>query len=273
MSQKSELANYTLRLPEEYRRRLELEAEARGRSLNQQIIRVIEMYFANAGYPSELLASAGQLFIIRATLAHSTAQETVWEFLAENSRTGNEEARYLIGVDMAFIRDLKASDESQTAKEVGLALLNFHAKQGRDIRTLSWLQNPPFDLKRIVHFSEVPSDVQNVPDFLELLAKGQWNDGLLVPDEELDAIKTLLIAARLEQSEIIKHMGGADGMWVQIGSKQFDQNKDLYVHALTKMGLLRLVALQPKKSPTYNTYLLTPEAVQYLAKIASWSAA
>jgi hypothetical protein len=61
-------------------------------------------------------------------------------------------------------------------------------------------------------------------------------------------------------------------MWVQVGSKKFDgANRSVYVKALSKMGLLRLAELQTKKEPTIDMYRLTPEALQYLAKMACWA--
>ena len=269
MAEKKELINYTLRLPEEYRRRLELEAKARGRSLNQQIIRILEIYFAASGYASELISSAGQMFQVQAALAHDTSSETVWEFSLENFKTGKEEAHYLIGVDRTFNRDLKIADKVQAAKEVGLALLNLHVQKGRDIRALSWTQNPAFDGKRVIFRSELPDEIETLPDFVELMAKGQWQDGFLVPDEEMEAMKTLVLVARLEQSPIVKHLKDPDSMWVQVGSKKFDStDASVYVKALAKLDLLRLVELQVKQEPTINTYGLTPEAVQFLAKLA-----
>jgi hypothetical protein len=268
MIEKADLINYTLRLPEDYRRRLELEASARGRSLNQQIIRVIEMYFAGAGYPGGLISSGEQMFQVHTELVDDGLSETVCEFSLENFKTGKVEAHYLIGINRTLIEDLKISDNTQAAKEIGLALLNFHAKKGRDIRSLCWTQ---FERKRVITDSEVVN-IETVPDFLELLAKGQWTDELLVPDEELEAIKTMLITARLEQksAEIIKHMNDGDEMWIQIGDRKFDgPNKSIYVKALSKMGLLSLIDLQPRRDRAYNSYRLTYEADQYLAKLAS----
>ncbi|MBX9725050.1 MAG: Arc family DNA-binding protein [Candidatus Obscuribacterales bacterium] len=272
MSEKSELINYTLRLPEEYRRRLELEAEARGRSLNQQIIRIIEMFFANSGYASTNIRSAGQLFQIHSALSHSTQAETVWEFAFENFKTGKEEAHYMIGLEQQVLKHLKVSDPKQAVNEIGLALLHSYANRGRDIRTLSWTQNPAFDGKRVITENELPENIHNVPDYLEYIAKGQFEDILLVPDDEIEATKTLLLAARLEQSPIIKHMDDPEGLWVEVGSKRFNEaDKAVFARALSKMKMMRLVHLQPVQDRSINTYVLTPEALQYLARIASWA--
>jgi len=59
-------------------------------------------------------------------------------------------------------------------------------------------------------------------------------------------------------------------MWVQVGSKKFDgPQSSLYVKALMTMNLNRLVELHAKENPFINTYSLTPNAVQQLAKLAS----
>jgi hypothetical protein len=270
MTEKAELVNYTLRLPEDYRRRLELEAKARGRSLNQQLVRVIEMFFAQAGYASDLVVCAGETFRILPSLAYDTPAETAWDFALEDLRTGKEAAMYVLGIDRGFAQALKISDKAQAAKEVGLALLNFHARKERDIRCLSWTQPSSFTGKRIL--TEIEAGVETLPDFLEQLAQGQWEDRWLIPEEEEEAIKTLLITARLEKSPIVKHFEEAGRMWVQIGKQKFNgPERNVYVQALSKMGLLRLVELQAKTDQYINTYKLTGRAIEYLARIASWA--
>ncbi len=272
MAEKIEFINYTLRFPEEYRKRLELEAQAHGRSLNQQIIRVLEMYFAGAGYPSNHIYAVGQMFELQSALAHDTPAETAWEFALENSKTGKGEGHYLIGLDRTFIRDLKISDKRQAAKEVGLALLTLHAKKGRDIRNLCWSQNSVFKEKRVIFGSEIPENIDTLPDFLEFISKGQWQDHLLVPDEEMDAIKQLLLVAKIENSPIINHMTGPDGMWLEVGCQKFTgANRNVYTQALAKMGVMGLVELQPRTEADTNKYVLAPEGVQYLMRIAAFA--
>lgn len=270
MIDKRDLVNYTLRFPEDYRKRLEMEAQSRGRSLNQQIVRIIEMYFADSGYATELVTFAGESFRIHCAPAYDTAAETAWDFALENLRTGKEEAYFVIGMDRAFSQTLNISNRAQAAKEIGLSLLNFHARRGRDLRTLCWMQPLMIDGKRILMKNEVSAET--LPDFLEMLAKGRWADHWLVPDKELEAINMMLITAKIEHQPVIKHMDDSSEMWVQIGDRKFDgQDRNLYVQALTKMDQLRLVELQAQKQPSINTYHLTPRAVQHLAKIATLS--
>jgi hypothetical protein len=272
VAEKTEFINYTLRFPEEYRKRLEMEAHVHGRSLNQQIIRVLEIYFAGAGYPGSQICSGGQIFELHSALAHDTPAETVWEIVLENFKTGKEEARYLIGVHRSFIRDLKVSDNLHAAKEVGLALLAFHAKKGRDIRNLRWNQNPSFSEKRLIFSSEISEGIGSLPDFLEIMFRGHWEDRLLVPDDEMEAIKTLLLMARLEKCPIVNNMADPHEMWVEVGREKFnDPNRSVYTQALGKMELMGLIELQPGTEVDFNRYVLTPEGVQYLVRLASFS--
>jgi hypothetical protein len=259
-------------MPEEYRKRLEAEAHQYGRSLNQQIIRVLEIYFATAGYPSNQIHSAGQLFEIHSGLAYSTPEETSWEITIENYKTGRVEGRYVIGLHRTLIRDLKISDKEQAAKEVSLAILTAHAKQGRDIRNLNWTQYPDFTGKRLIFGSELDGSIESLPSFLEMLSKGQWDDRMLVPDNEIDAIKTLLLTAKLEGCLIAKHMLSTDGAWLEIGKQKFNgSDRSIYTQALSKMGLLGLVELQTRTETDLHLYKITNEGHQYLLRLAAFS--
>jgi hypothetical protein len=270
MSEKMDFVNYTLRLPEEYRRRLENEAAARGRSLNQQILKALELYFAESGYASEVINSAGVLFQVKTALAHEGKEESACEFSVENFHTEKEEAIYLIGLHRTLLRDLHVQDAEQACKEVGLALLSLHSRRGRDVRTLGWTQFTDNPAKRIVFGSEVPTKIETLPDFLEVVSKGAWTDHFLISDDEQEAISTIALTSLMEKSAIIKHMSDPEGVWVQIGSKKFNSaDRDRYVKALTRMKLLRLVALEPMNDSSFNTYVLTHYARHYLSSLGA----
>jgi len=180
--------NFTIRLPEEYRKRLQLQADKKGISFNAHIVRVLEIHLMNSGFGPTSVTSAfsGRLFEIRAELAHDAVEETTWAFFIDEPKYEKERAYYLLGVARTVFRDWHTKDKATSAKEIGLALLNFYNRQGLEVDRLKWNQFPDNDGRRILQASEVPETME---EFLDLLLTEKWKDEYLEQTEKSQDIR------------------------------------------------------------------------------------
>src|SRR5277367_2615059 len=123
---KLKTTNFTLRLPEEYRKRLQLQADKKGISVNAHVLRVLEIHLMHSGFGPASITSmtSGRLFEIRTEPHQDNVDETTWAYFIDEPKYEKERAYYLIGVGRTVLRDWQVKDKQTVAKEVGLALLS-----------------------------------------------------------------------------------------------------------------------------------------------------
>jgi len=185
---KLKTTNFTLRLPEEYRKRLQLQADKRGISVNAHVLRILEIHLMHSGFgPTSITSnSSGRLFEIRMELAVDSVEETTFAFFIDEPKYEKERAYYLIGVGRTALRDWNVKDKQTVAKEIGLSLLNFYNRLGLEIDRLKWAQFPENDGRRILQASEVPETLE---EFLAKLLDDSWKDAYVVQTESSQDIR------------------------------------------------------------------------------------
>lgn len=182
---KQKTTNFTLRLPEEYRKRLQMQADKKGISVNAHVLRILEIHLMHSGFgpPSITSVGSGRLFEIRAELVHDTVEETTWAFFVDEPKYEKERAYYMIGVGRTALRDWNVKDKTTVVKDIGMSLLNTYNRQGLEIDRLKWNQFPGQDNdgRRILQASEVPESLE---EFLAMLLNDSWKDTLVEETEK-----------------------------------------------------------------------------------------
>lgn len=136
-------SNISLRIPDEYRKRLQLQADKKGISFNAHLLRVMEIHLMNSGFgPTSLTSASGRLFQIRCEPYIDNIDETTWAYFIDEPKFEKERAYYLIGIGRTILRDWQVKDKGQVSKEVGLALLSYYTKRGMEADRLVWNQYP-----------------------------------------------------------------------------------------------------------------------------------
>jgi hypothetical protein len=173
---KLKTSNISIRIPDDYRKRLQLQADKKGISFNAHVLRVLEIHLMSSGFgPSSLTSSSGRLFQIRFEPYLDNVDETTWAFFIDEPKFEKERAYYLIGIGRTVLRDWQVKDKSTVSKEVGLALLSFYNRQGMEIDRLNFLQypGPDNDGRRVLQVAEVPETLEQ---FLDQLTQDKWKD-------------------------------------------------------------------------------------------------
>lgn len=176
VEEKQRTTNISLRIPEEYRRRLQLQADKKGVSFNAHLLRILEIHLMSSGFgPTSITSANGRLFQVRHEPYIDNVDETTWAFFVDEPKFEKERAYYLIGVGRTVLRDWQIKDKATVSKEVGLALLNFYNRKGMEIDKLTWNQytRPESDGRRVLQVAEVPETLEQ---FLDVLISGDWTD-------------------------------------------------------------------------------------------------
>lgn len=182
-------SNISIRIPEEYRKRLQLQADKKAISFNAHVLRVLEIHLMSSGFgPTSLGSSSGRLFQIRCEPYLDTVEETTWAFFIDEPKFEKERAYYLVGIGRTILRDWQVKDKATVSKEVGLALLNYYNRRGMDIDRLIWSQypGPDNDGRRILQVAEVPETLE---EFLDQLMNDKWTDRFVKQDEQSQDIR------------------------------------------------------------------------------------
>ena len=132
---KQKTTNISIRLPDEYRKRLQLQADKKGISFNAHTLRVLEIHLMNSGFGPISLTSTttNRLFQLRCEPYVDNVDETTWAFFIDEPKFEKERAYYVIGIGRTVLRDWQVKDKATVAKEVGLAMLNFYNRSGMEI--------------------------------------------------------------------------------------------------------------------------------------------
>lgn len=173
---KQKTSNISIRLPDEYRKQLQLQADKKGQSFNAHILRVLEIHLMNSGFgPTSITSNSGRLFQIRCEPYIDNVDETSWAFFIDEPKYEKERAYFVIGIGRTILRDWQVKDKATVSKEVGLALLNFYNNQGMEIDKIIFNQypSPDNDGRRILQVAEVPETLEH---FFDLLKAGKWQD-------------------------------------------------------------------------------------------------
>lgn len=182
-------SNISIRIPDEYRKRLQVQADKKGISFNAHIYRVLEIHLMSSGFgPTSLTSSSGRLFQIRCEPYLDNADETTWAYFIDEPKFEKERAYYFIGIGRTIMRDWKVKDKTTVSKEVGLALLNFYNQTGMEIDRLTWNQypGPDNDGRRVLQFAEVPETLE---EFFDLLKLQNWADKYISQDSQSQDIR------------------------------------------------------------------------------------
>lgn len=187
MSEKT--SNVSIRIPDEYRKRLQIQADKKAISFNAHVLRVLEIHLMSSGFgPTALTSTSGRLFQIRFEPHIDNVDETTWAFFIDEPKFEKERAYYLIGIGRTVLRDWQVKDKATVAKEVGLALLSFYNRQAMEIDRLVWHQYPGAenDGRRVLQVAEVPETLE---EFLDLLMTDKWVDKLVQQHERSQDIR------------------------------------------------------------------------------------
>lgn len=176
--------NVSIRIPDDYRKRLQLQADKKGVSFNAHVLRVLEIHLMSSGFgPTSLTSTSGRLFQIRCEPYLDNVEETTWAFFIDEPKFEKERAYYLIGIGRTILRDWQVNDKASVSKEIGLALLSFYNRKGMEIDRLTWNQypGPDNDNRRVLQVAEVP---ETMPELLDLLMADKWTDKFVEQDEK-----------------------------------------------------------------------------------------
>jgi len=182
-------SNISIRIPDEYRKRLQLQADKKGISFNAHVQRVLEIHLMNSGFgPTSLTSLTGRLFQIRCEPYLDNVDETTWAFFIDEPKYEKERAYYLIGIGRTILRDWQVKDKATVSKEVGLALLSYYNRKGLEIDRLSWNQypGPDNDGRRVLQVVEVPETLE---EFFEQLMTDKWTDKFVSQEEKSQDIR------------------------------------------------------------------------------------
>ena len=171
--------NISLRMPEEYRKQLQIRSDSKGISFNSHILRVLEIHLMGSGFgPTSIISASGRLFEVRSELYVNNVEETSWVYFVNEPKYEKERANYVIGLGRTVLRDWQVSDKELVAREVGLALLSFYNRQGIEPDKLIWSQHSGTDEenKRLIQAAEAPETFE---EFLDNLMSGRWKDQFL----------------------------------------------------------------------------------------------
>ena len=174
--EKQKTTNISLRIPEEYRKRLQLQTDIKGVSFNAHLLRILEIHLMSSGFgPTSVTSTGGRLFQIKCEPYLDNVDETTWAYFVDEPKFEKERAYYLIGIGRTVLRDWQVKDKATVSKEVGLALLNFYNRRGLEIDKLIWNQysGPDSDGRRVLQVAEVPETLE---EFLDILISGNWTD-------------------------------------------------------------------------------------------------
>jgi hypothetical protein len=131
--------NISLRIPEEYRKRLQLQADQKSLSFNAHVLRVLEIHLMSSGFgPISQTSSTGRLFQIRCEPYIDNVDETTWAFFIDEPKFEKERAYYSIGIGRTILRDWQVKDKATVSKEIGLALLGYYNRKGMELDRLVW---------------------------------------------------------------------------------------------------------------------------------------
>jgi hypothetical protein len=187
---KQKTSNISIRLPEEYRKRLQLQADKKGISFNAHTLRVLEIHLMNSGFGPISLTSttSNRLFQLRCEPYVDNVDETTWAFFVDEPKFEKERAYYVMGIGRTVLRDWQVKDKATVAKEVGLALLNYYNRSGMEIDRLGWNQysGPDNDGRRVLQVAEVPETMEQ---FLDDLASERWTDKFVQQHEKSQDIR------------------------------------------------------------------------------------
>ena len=180
---KVKTTNISLRIPEEYRKQLQLQADRKSVSFNAHLLRVLEIHLMSSGFgPTSITSVSGRLFEIRCEPYIDNVDETSWAFFIDEPKFEKERAYYVIGIGRTVLRDWQVTDKATVTKEVGLALLNFYNRQGMEVDRLVWNQYSGVDEdnKRLLQVAESPETLEQ---FLDQLMTNSWTDKFVEQSE------------------------------------------------------------------------------------------
>ncbi len=180
---KVKTTNISLRIPEEYRKQLQLQADRKSVSFNAHLLRVLEIHLMSSGFgPTSITSVSGRLFEIRCEPYIDNVDETSWAFFIDEPKFEKERAYYVIGIGRTVLRDWQVNDKTTVTKEVGLALLNFYNRQGMEVDKLVWNQYSGVDEdnRRLLQVAETPETLEQ---FLDQLMTNSWTDKFVEQSE------------------------------------------------------------------------------------------
>lgn len=182
-------SNISIRIPDDYRKRLQIQADKKGISFNAHVLRVLEIHLMSSGFgPTSLTSTSGRLFQIRYEPYLDNVDETSWAFFIDEPKFEKERAYYIIGIGRTILRDWQVKDKATVSKEVGLALLSYYNRKGMEIDRLVWNQypGPDNDGRRVLQVAEVPEMLE---EFFDVLMTDKWTDKFVTQDERSQDIR------------------------------------------------------------------------------------
>jgi hypothetical protein len=184
-----ETSNFTIRLPDELRKRLQIQADDKRRTLSAHILRLLEVHMVQAGFGETMLTSpSGRVFEVTVETAQDDMQQTTCIFWLNELKFDKHRAHYMIGVRRDVLEDWHVSDRVSAVKEVGLALLTYFNRSS-EVDCLKWnlAENAEFDGRRILGAADVGA--RTLSEFLDKVQQGHWQDKHLQRTEKSQDIR------------------------------------------------------------------------------------
>lgn len=176
---------YTLRLAKDLRLRLERSASHRGMSINQLILDLVDQHYQAAGFvPGKGIKSGGRNLEIRIKDKHHPPGMPTCSFFVDDPSREREVACYTFGFSSQFMWQvhIEEADQYKVIEEIGLALIHYYNRLGRNITKLEWDQFPTISNQRILQVQDAKtkngSYILSVESFLCALQEGLWDDRL-----------------------------------------------------------------------------------------------
>lgn len=175
----------SIRLKEDLKNRLEFLATANHKTVSQLVVELLTQHFHASGFIDNKIIETkyGRSYEVKTVPSnpHPPLEPTVFFFLHAPWLGDKEITYYTIGLSTALLKDWRIRDEHKYSAiaEVGMAMLTFYSKTGRELANLSWNQTAGYQNRRVLYPEDIPPEVESLHQFLSYLQHCdavEWDD-------------------------------------------------------------------------------------------------
>lgn len=265
----------SIRLKEDLKNRLELLASANHKTVSQLVVELLTQHFHAAGFIENKIIETkyGRSYEIKTLVSnpHPPLEPTVFFFLHAPWLGGKEITYYTIGLSTSLLKDWRIKDEQKYSAiaEIGMALLTFYSKTGKELATLSWNQTVGYPNRRVLYPEDIPAEVESLHQFLTYLQHCEaleWDDRKLnrtiVTDHGIWSRNGTFLGYHAG-----KHVFNKDG--IQVGNMISLSNGTQRIYSLSGyyLGDLLHTRLLRHSGTGFNDIVPAPEKIQQRAAI------
>lgn len=204
MKTEVDIKSFTLRLPETLRRKVAVEADQMGKSLNEHIQSILETHTLETGYgQTGLISPSGRKLQIDFAADDIKGRPYLMGFFYVKEPKFNNKIRanYMLGVSRDIEDDWQICRNKDAIMELGIALLNFYNRT-MEVDCLSWehpVPNQDFDGYRVFGHSDLKAC--SMREFLDKLRQGRWSDPKLIVQHQSQDLRS----KRLTESDLYRY--------------------------------------------------------------------